>query len=149
MQTVLKSPISKTRGETWAGRRYKKLCARRWTSEGGKTRASSRNILRYAGGGCCWPQMIQQRKMEESIAARCLTETERERERNTGERFKCFSIRGDFIKAEIPASREGGRRDVPESGGLVPRRPRCESSKSSMEKEIEKEDTGGEKEENG
>lgn len=81
----------------------------------------------------------------------CSEVSNKERERNTGERFKCFSIRGDFIKAEIPASREGcgGRRDVPESGGLVPRRPRCESSKSSMEKEIEKEDTGGEKEENG
>lgn len=70
------------------------------------------------------------------MQARCLTEREKER-------FKCFSIRGDFIKAEIPASREGcggrlrERETVPQSGGLVPRRT---VNRAKAWKGIEKED---------
>lgn len=87
---------------------------------------------------------IQQRKMEESIAGEV---SNRER----GVRFKCFSIRGDFIKAEIPASREGcgGRLRERERDCSSVRWPRpeedCESSKSVEGNREGRRNTGEEK----
>lgn len=87
---------------------------------------------------------IQQRKMKESIAGEV---SNRER----GVRFKCFSIRGDFIKAEIPASREGcgGRLRERERDCSSVRWPRpeedCESSKSVEGNREGRRNTGEEK----
>lgn len=78
------------------------------------------------------------------MQARCLTEREKER-------FKCFSIRGDFIKAEIPASREGcgGRLRERERDCSSVRWPRpeedCESSKSVEGNREGRRNTGEEK----
>lgn len=66
---------------------------------------------------------------------RCLTERER-----AGERFKCFSIRGDFIKAEIPA--RGLRRGRCSSVRWPrPEEERCVVNRAKAWKGIEKEDT--------
>lgn len=75
------------------------------------------------------------------MQARCLTEREKER-------FKCFSIRGDFIKAEIPA-RGLWRKTERERDCSSVRWPRpeedCESSKSVEGNREGRRNTGEEK----